>query len=311
VTVGLSYDPAYFQLNVGNQLSFKPFALNTDARSLADYDLKAVTVPANTPYMIFTNHGACTIQSVRVDYTPLYPGSPMITFLTDTVSNGCEMLTLFSAQGNLAVPFHGDSIDVQTIGPAGGSTALGCQRQFAINCTNAASIYLTFTNNVTLWSDVLYRPGPAAVTNSWHVVEALQLTAPNSVLSVQSLSGKVGQLESIEMFALATNGQYYLESRPTVYLDTNRVLANGTEDFFGGSWYWNDGIQVYATPQWGSESENYVWTKNVSNNTYTDGNMSYRFFYGAFFTNSFLFNLTNVTTNYCFDDLLTTYWTIP
>jgi hypothetical protein len=266
-------------------------------------------------FVMMTNNGPCTIQSILVD-TEDYPGhdpvgsDPIISIFADGKSNGCNLWMFMATAGNPQVPFHGQVIDFK--GPSSGgnpSTAYGAIRQVFINARTNASVGITFYDpnpNPGGWFDVEWRSGLPTVTNSWHMLEKQQMTQPSNTFSITNFNA-VGQVESLTMFALASNSQSYLEARPYLMLDGTTLTMNGTEDFFGSQSYFMNGMSVYATPQWGNESEYFLAQKYG----FGHGNCSYRFLNNAYFNTTFSLVYSNTTSVAISNDFLLTYWTTP
>lgn len=317
----LGVNPQYFTLtpigpaNTSNFLSFIPQNQSVDTRPLVDSDIKGAFPASNVLINLFTNSGGCTIRSIRVDWieytNSIWNGydQPILSIWDNGQSNGCQELSFLAAQGQPLVAFHGDTIDLNSTYILFQGSGFGGQRDgmFVNSQSNGSvSIKFPFWNAVQLWSDVIYSVGAVVVTNSWHMIEKQQMTANGTTFTISPLVSSVGQLESLYMFGEG-NIQGYLESRPSLYLDGNLIQANGTEDFFGGSWYWNGGIQPYATPQWGTIPT--FWLHQLYGFTYA--NDSYRFFQGAYFNSTLLANYTNLSGVSISNDFLMTYITTP
>ena len=306
----VNFNPIYFYTNSQGQISFNPILQSADTRPVADYDLKAgAPFLSNTLNVIFTNNGPCTVTCIRSD-TSLYNTNvplPTITFFIDGASNTVQSDAFFATLGQPQVAWSGDSIDCPT-------AAWTHQRLCYINAFTNAGICISGGTNWTYYGDVESRRGPPVTSNKWFCIEKAQFIAPNATFTVYGITNNPGQLEAITGFELNTNGQFNLETRPTFYFDTNVYFRNGTEDFWGGSYYFNNGASVVHTPFFGYESEGYLGSKYG----FSDGYTAYRFFTdmheltisdGFYWQTNFNFYITNLTSTWVTNDVLISGWT--
>jgi hypothetical protein len=278
-----------------------------DTRPLANADLKGPFIPTGLPYQLMTNNGPCTINCIRIDTaaTSGLPDSILVSVYADGVSNGFSLNSFLCAQFQ-PPKFHGQVIDLceSTL------TAVMGERLVKINAyTNAGASVTSLTPGVELWSDVTYKVGtPVAPAQQrvWHAFETNGLLGAGVANQIVNYSGGGGQVESVVGSLLSTNGQGYLEARPTFVLDGTPWYRNGTEDFFGGVLYWDGGTDNYANAKDGSECESAL--QGIPS-PWTDGNSSYVFLDGMTFSNSMSFSFQNVTGNNLSNIWLVTYWT--
>ncbi len=308
-----------FILDANKHIAINTSSLGQDVRNIADYDLKG-SVVTNGSIVIMTNNGPMTIQDIRFDAyfnnatnlnQYLYP-SPIISIWADGVSNGCQLYSFYACHGQPVVNWHTEVLDWYSAPYS--DLISGDRHNMLINCKTNGGVVVTFPSpltNITVYSDVIYRPGAPTISNSWHMSEVQGIVAPNNILTVAGITNRPGQVESVVQFALSTNGQGYLESKPILNLDNQSfITANGNEDFFGGTGYWGAGSDSYATDLWGNKCQSYL----SQTFGWTSANSSYRFFQNAYFTNSFSLTYTNITLTgsfYVSNLFLATYWTTP
>lgn len=303
---GLTYnfDPQYFTVTAKTNVTFVPINETVDTRPTGDYDIKAAAVSSNTPVVIFTNNGACTVIEMRVEAMLLssIPG-PIISFYTDGMSNGCQLYTLLAIQGEPTFPWGADTLDYTLLWHF---AQFGGTRQLYINAfTNCGIVLSGFYTNVSLWTDVGYRVGTPAVSNRWFCQEVRSLSANGAAFSLVSQTNIAGQIESVEQFTASTNGFAYLEQKPFLYADGIPYYKNGNEDFFRGAGYWQTGQSVVYTAQRGTQATPYL--ANLYG--WTTGNMSYLFPQNYYFNHSFNLQYTNASGFTITNDFLVTGWT--
>ncbi|HEX4120802.1 MAG TPA: hypothetical protein VH619_09320 [Verrucomicrobiae bacterium] len=287
--------------------------LVNDTRPLANADLKGPLIAqSNTLFVLMTNNGPCTIKSIRIDLALAGPpasqqtiDTALVSVFADGISNGFTLKSFLCAQFQ-PPKFHGQIIDLCESAP---STVMG-ERLVNINAYSNASVCITCNQtSIEDWSDVTYKAGiPVAPSQQrvWHAIETMGILPAGQVNTTVNYSGGPGQVESVVGCLLSTNGQGYLEARPTFTLDGASWYRNGTEDFFGGVLYWDEGTDNYANAKDGSECESAL--AGIPS-PWTDGNSSYVFLDGMTFNNSMSFSYPNVTSFNLSNIWLVTYWT--
>lgn len=321
------FNPQYFTTTVisatSNYVSFIPQNVSVDTRPMVDADVKGAFPNTNTLITLFTNFGPCTIVNIHVDWVGgstciMQSNQPWISIWADGVSNGCQMKSFFASQGDLLKPYHAGVIDNSSVfvtGYAQSGTGDGQRRKTYINCQTSGAVAINFPfwggTGLQIWTDVLYLTGTPVDNSVWHCVEKQQTTANNTTFSIASIAG-TGHVEELYMYALCSI-QGYLESRPALYLDGNLIQQNGTEDQFGGSWYFNYNSSSYHTPDYGNDSGS-GFLQSLYGLPY--GNSSYWFFGDshinpagsfAYFNSTLLFNYTNGSGVNISNDFLITY----
>lgn len=148
----------------------------------------------------------------------------------------------------------------------------------------ATSIRIQYTNGgasaVAVYSQAQYYVGavptglmPASYSTFHAVYVPLTAVAAYASQTLLSVSGS-GQLDSIQQFILGANtAPYWLEGNPTLTIDGSAQSYGGTEDFYGGQYYWNQLIN--RTKDWGVTS---LGLNSFDSNYYTG---MYRFFGSA------------------------------
>lgn len=87
---------------------------------------------------------------------------------------------------------------------------------------------------------------------------ALQYTVPMTFLNVSGAGHIVGVTHSMTGNYFGEHSRFYLEGDEQIYIDgaiSHSYHGTGTEDFYNGAWYFNNGVQV--TPLYGVGAHNY------------------------------------------------------
>jgi len=157
------------------------------------------------------------------------------------------------------------------------------------------------------WSDVYGQSGtPISVgpNRVWHCSESnFVWLADPSLLTYYicaSSTNTSGFVKSLMMFTLCTNADtYYMEKRPVFQCDNNdQFLANGMEDTFHGSFYFQEGQQHFAGPEYGASAWGTMGKWLRLNYGWTYGSTCYEFYDQQWpWTNSFKYMWGNGTAN--------------
>jgi hypothetical protein len=202
--------------------------------------------------------GCNSAQTSLLNFTPTGGATQSVPFQTFLGTYGWP--TAF-AEGSGRFEVSGTS-------PLGGQP-FGVSRVMDVNFANGFTITITDGDpttgtgtpcgSKTVYFDATYRIG-AQVDPAWRTVwHTYTTTATTSgtyaLLPTQAIAGG-GELESIFLNVNPTdNSDYaYLETQPAVYADSSlAVTANGTEDFFGNSFYCEvaTGIGGARNDKWG------------------------------------------------------------
>lgn len=112
----------------------------------------------------------------------------------------------------------------------------------------------------TMWTQVYYKPGPPPLSltgntrNKWHCLwtGATVVTQFSAIDLLPSISTGPGEIESVYLLVLNNSGYGYQEGNVAWTVDgVSETSAGGTEDYFGGQYYFNNGTRTYRGVEWG------------------------------------------------------------
>lgn len=263
-------------------------AVTGTSGSIFTPDLVGSTVSINAVnYLVsaYTNSTSLTLSTSAGSQTGVTfkaPGTITLIQLATSTSNStgqldsklniyCDGASSPGEQSDLGTFFH-------TTGGAGVSkwysslyggisnqaygVSVGAFRQVSIPYKTGCTIDVKngdASNAGTIWSQIYYQTGatPAVVTgttrNVWH--EKWVSTSVSQYAAVDLLPAvtAAGEVESVYLIVLSNANYGYLEGNPTWTIDgATTVTAGGTEDYFGGQYYWASGANGIRADNWGA-----------------------------------------------------------
>jgi hypothetical protein len=248
----------------------------------------ATNYPAGGTITLLSASGAGNVDMIQVAINDAsqssYPQglnmgpNSIITICTNGEASPCQQSdlgTFFGWHAEPAQPFSSsDTLMVTEYAWTAGSGTQYCNGCFSVG--GFRRIFIPYTNGITItitsassdagrvFSQVYYHTGsvPPQLTGSrrkvFHIAQAGTPTSPFQAVSafatqtLASISGR-GEIESISqvMFQGSATSPIWLEGAECWTIDGGTSqCAMGTEDFFGGQYYW--GQVLNATDSWGA-----------------------------------------------------------
>jgi DUF2961 family protein len=217
---------------------------------------EATSVAAGATFTLFSATGAGSVERVQLAVIGDVPAqeSSAITITVDGVryaaTTGVFFLNKWQADGGLAA---GDLFATKnianTFSQVHGDPVNGMGTYRKIYIPYYKSISITYTNassaSAALYSQVDYYAGAAptglhpATQNYFHMYtySLTSLAQFNRITLLPSVAGP-GQLDSIFLLIAGKAGApQWLEANPSLHIDDVPYTYGGTEDFFGGQYY--------------------------------------------------------------------------
>jgi hypothetical protein len=295
----------------GSGLTNIPVGAIYDGRYVFDAKVKAQNIVSGVPFLLMTNNGPCTIDSIR---DAMYGGaaSDSNSFFNAKYSIVADGITNIVTSGFFTLDFGqvhpfwgGDNMSLsKTQGIS--QNCCGQRGNLEINAFTNLWVTITMTNTIAgcVFSDIVYAVGSPTGPPShrvWHWFETNVTVSALTGVSLLNVTNS-GEVRSVSFAGLNIgNGSPslgFLEDSPTLVIDTtNSFLANGVEDFFHTTGYGEGHSPI---------SENYGWicpavyfspfyNTNWGSSSQSAGISAYRFFphmpfnstYSLVWTNSF------------------------
>ncbi len=231
-----------------------------DRRPLVVQKQEQVNLPANgtVPLLYVPPGNAGTVRMIQVALAAISPASDaamndsQIIVSAQGVVQSVPLGALFRTYGNPAAFTAGENLIVQNATTSNSGAYISVEIPF----DNGISIVLSnaSTSTALLFSQVSYQAGPRPITNRnvWQAVftGTTSVTQYTNFTALPSVSGCV-ELETFYLLVKSAGGFQYLEGNPSVTIDGNVQVWGGTEDFFGGQYYWNYGATAFTNNKWG------------------------------------------------------------
>lgn len=192
-----------------------------------------------------------------------------------------DLGSFFVMRGGMAAPWANRQQGVNVYN-AGGN--FGAYRNVQISYTAGCYVDIVNATNTagTVWSQVYFENGTAPTTTTgttrkkWHasLTGATSVTQYSPITLLSAAPGFSGEIESVLLIIYSSGGYTYLEGNPSFTVDGGTgQISGGTEDFFGGQYYWNNGSNRYQADEWGA------WLGSYANQGGTNDTITYRWFF--------------------------------
>lgn len=228
-----------------------------ETRPLKTYVIESAILASSGSAVLFSDTtGPGNVASIQVAMAVGVSNSAtqfdsLIVIRTDGVLRMSAAVGLFFLTydlSNYVTPFVTDRISISAYSPPGANAIYGVYRELFIPYTFNCSITLVNSGTAapTIWTTVEYRNGgfpSPAIYGSRRIVfnaNAVSLTGTAATVGLGTpinvlpqVTGKVGQLDSIQLVGWGTTSLQWVEGNPTIVADGVTTYWPGTEDFFG------------------------------------------------------------------------------